>query len=156
MIVHLGEVLIHLLVIFVIVKGLKLHLELALLSSESLELLHRVLELLLQAVPLEDHVLQVELWLDDAGCGQAVVRQVHKVGRQRIAARLLQLDLLLYDLFFTLLLYQQVLHVVDERATGLLLGNLEGEALQLREEAFAHVHGVLVGLEQGLETSNSV
>lgn len=105
LIVHFGEVLIHLLVIFVVVKRLELHLKLALLRSESVQLLQCGLQLLLQVIPLEYYVLQVQLRFHGADC-QTIVRQVHYVCWQRIAGRLLRLNLLANGLLFTLLLDQ--------------------------------------------------
>ena len=106
MLIHLGEVLIHLLVVFIIIKSLQLHLELVLLRSQRRKLLHRKLELLLQAVPLEYHILQVEHWLDGTPGCQAVVCQVNYVGGLLITAGFLLLYLLFNCVLVTLLLYQ--------------------------------------------------
>lgn len=156
--VHLRKVLVHLLIVLVVIKSLQLHLQLSLLRLERLKLGEGELEFLLEVVSLEYYVLKVQGWLAhyDGPARDSVIVEVNDVCGERIAACSLRLNLLLDGLFVRLLLNEQILHIVDERAGRLLFGNLKGQSLQFGEIALPHVDGVLVRLQQRLECSDGV
>jgi hypothetical protein len=54
----------------------------------------------------------------------AIIRQIDDMRRERMAAGSLRLNLLIDCLFIRLLLDEQILHIIDERAAWLLFSDL--------------------------------